>query len=215
VTALLAGVVAGYGVAIPVGAIAPLLMGLSARLGLRVGASAALGVASADVVFATAAVLGGRALADAIEPAAATMRWAAAVALAAFAARIAFVAWRDHRAAEAGVDGGEAGEGRVGLLSTPRRAYGALLGLTLLNPTTILYFAALVLGDQAAGARGAGAATLFVIGVFVSSASWQLLLAGGGAAVGRHLVSPTGRLVTALASSVVIAALALHVVLTA
>lgn len=208
---LLAGLVAGYGVAIPVGAIAPLLMSLSARSGLRLGSAAALGVASADGVYATAAVVGGAALAGALEPAAGPMRWAAAVALAAFAARIALVAWRDHRAVEPGVDAGV--RGRAELLSTPPRAYAALLGLTLLNPATIVYFAALVLGDQAAGGRGPGASTLFVVGVVVSSASWQLLLAGGGAAIGRHLVSARGRLVTALASSAVVAALALHLAL--
>jgi arginine exporter protein ArgO len=216
VSALLAGLVAGYGVAIPVGAIAPLLMGLSARSGLRVGAAAALGVASADGLYASAAVIGGAALAEAIEPAAGPMQWAAALALAAFAARIAFVAWRDHRAAAAEAPDGRADvRRRADLLATPGRAYGALLGLTLLNPATIVYFAALVLGDQAAGGRGSGASSLFVVGVFVSSASWQLLLAGGGAVVGRHLVSPLGRLVTALASSAVIAALALHLALTA
>ena len=53
--ALVAGLAAGYGVAIPVGAIAPLLMNISARSGLRVGAAAAAGVASADGLYAAAA----------------------------------------------------------------------------------------------------------------------------------------------------------------
>jgi arginine exporter protein ArgO len=207
--ALVAGLVAGYGVAVPVGAIGPLLMGLSARAGLRVGAAAALGVASADGLYAAAAVLGGTALAEAIEPAGSAMRWAATVALAAFAGRVALVAWRDHRAAGTRA----AVAGRAALLSTPARAYGGLLGLTLLNPATIVYFAALVLGDRAAGGRGGAAAAAFVAGAFAASASWQLLLAGGGAVVGRRLASDRGRLATALASSAVVAALAVHVAL--
>jgi hypothetical protein len=46
--ALVSGLLAGYGVAIPVGAIGVLILGLSARTSLRIGAGAALGVATAD-----------------------------------------------------------------------------------------------------------------------------------------------------------------------
>ena len=52
-----AGVVAGYGVALPIGAIATYLIGLSARECLRTAAGAALGVATGDAVFALGAVL--------------------------------------------------------------------------------------------------------------------------------------------------------------
>jgi arginine exporter protein ArgO len=54
---------------------------------------------------------------------------------------------------------------------------------------------------------------LFVAGAFVASASWQLLLAGGGSIVGRVLTGPKGRLATALVSSVVIVVLAVGLVL--
>jgi arginine exporter protein ArgO len=49
---------------------------------------------------------------------------------------------------------------------------------------------------------------VFVLAAFAASASWQLLLAAGGSAIGRVLTGPRGRLVTALVSSVVIAVLA-------
>lgn len=42
----------------------------------------------------------------------------------------------------------------------------------------------------------------------LASASWQLLIAGGGSLVGRVLTGPRGRRVTALASSAIIAGLA-------
>ena len=48
--AFLAGLLAGLGVAVPVGAIAVLVMSLAARTSFRVGAAAALGVATADGV---------------------------------------------------------------------------------------------------------------------------------------------------------------------
>jgi arginine exporter protein ArgO len=71
-----------------------------------------------------------------------------------------------------------------------------------------VYFAALVLGHG-----GAGGGVWFVAGAFLASASWQLLIAGGGSLIGRVLTGPRGRLTTALVSSAVIAALAVKILL--
>jgi arginine exporter protein ArgO len=201
--AVAAGVVAGYGVAVPVGAIAALLISLTARTSLRVGAAAALGVASADAVFAAVAVIGGAALAAVIAPITAPLHWVAAAVLLGLAARTAVTALRHHRE-------GATPSSAVGL-STPGRAYLGLFGLTVLNPTTIVYFGALVLGRRSSEA-GMVASVGFVMGVAAASASWQLLLAGGGSLVGRALTGPRGRLATALVSSAVIAALAVVLV---
>lgn len=203
--ALVAGLLAGYGVAVPVGAIAALIVGLTARTSLRVGAAAALGVATADGLYATAAVLGGAALARLIEPIAMPLRWVAAVVLIGLAVRTAVMALRHHRdpASARSVTG----------LATPGRAYLGLFGLTLLNPATVVYFGALVLGRQAADGLDSSGEVVFVLAAFVASASWQLLLAGGGSLVGRVLTGARGRLVTALVSSAVIAVLALTLVI--
>jgi arginine exporter protein ArgO len=120
------------------------------------------------------------------------------------AGRTAFTALRQHRSpaperARAGLD-------------TPRRAFLGLLGLTLLNPATIVYFGALVLGRQATGPLSPAAEVVFVAAAFAASASWQLLLAGGGSLVGHLLSGPRGRLTTALVSSTVIVALAVMTV---
>lgn len=195
--ALVSGLIAGFGVAIPIGAIAPLLMSLTARTSLKVGAAAALGVAAADGIYALVAVLGGASLARFIEPIALPLRIVAVLILLFIAVRIAISAFKPPAA------------GRSETFGTPARAFTGLLGLTLLNPTTILYFGALVLGWQAVGtATGAP----WVVGVLVASASWQLLLAGGGALIGRTLNTPRGRLWTSLISSVMIAILALAVI---
>jgi arginine exporter protein ArgO len=202
--ALVAGALAGYGVAIPVGAIAALIVSLTARTSLKVGAAAALGVATADGVFCAAAVLGGAALARLIAPVSTPLRWVAAAVLVVLAARTAVSAVRHH--AEAAAPREKRG------LTSPGRAYLGLLGLTILNPATIVYFGALVLGRRADDGVSAWGQVLFVVGAFVASASWQLLLAGGGSLVGRLLTGPRGRLTTALVSSGVIAVLAVGLV---
>jgi arginine exporter protein ArgO len=203
--ALVAGVLAGYGVAIPVGAITALIVSLTARTSLRVGAGAALGAASADGVYALAAVIGGTAVAGLIEPVSTPLRWVSAGVLVGFAVHGAVTALRRHGA-------GELRAREATGLSTPRRAYVGLLGLTLLNPATIVYFGALVLGRQAGDGQTWLTNTAFVAGVFLSSASWQLVLAGGGSLLAQVLTSPRGRLASALTSSTVIAVLAVLLV---
>jgi arginine exporter protein ArgO len=194
--AFLAGVAAGYGIAVPVGAIGVLIAGLSARSSLRVGAAAGLGAATADGVYALVAVAGGAAIAGLIAPIAEPLRWAAAAVLLALAGWTAIGAIRRRHRAPAE---------RTAPV-TALRAYLGILALTLLNPATVIYFAALVLG------RGdAGGGVWFVAGAFLASASWQLLIAGGGSLIGRLLTGERGRLITALVSSAVIAALAVQV----
>jgi arginine exporter protein ArgO len=248
-----AGVVAGYGVAVPVGAIAVLIAGLTARTSLRVGAAAGLGAATADGVYALIAVLGGAALAAAITPIATPLRWVAAVVLVLLAAYTARSALRRRspvtddvaepvspaspaapthdeaadarrvdpavleapargsavrRAGRGAARGAAAGRDTAWAdTPTPGRAYLGVLGLTLLNPATIVYFGALVLGRG-----GTGGGVWFVTGAFLASASWQLLIAGGGALVGRLLTGERGRRITALVSSVVIAILAVGLI---
>ena len=206
--ALIAGLLAGYGVAVPVGAIGALIVSLTARTSVKVGAAAAMGVATADGVYAVVAVLGGAALARMIEPVAVPLSWAAAAVLVAMAARTAINAIRHHRAAAPPAAG-------PGGLGTPGRAYLGLLGLTLLNPATVVYFGALVLGRQATDGLTAGREVVFVAAAFAASASWQLLLAAGGAVVGLFLTGPRGRLATSLVSSAVIVVLAIGLVVSA
>jgi threonine/homoserine/homoserine lactone efflux protein len=113
-SAFLAGVAAGYGIAVPVGAIAVLIVGLTARTSLRVGAAAGLGAATADGLYALVAVLGGAALAGLIAPAATPLRWGAALVLLGLAAHTAWTAVRRHR------DPAVAGDAAP---TTPLRAY--------------------------------------------------------------------------------------------
>ena len=162
-------------------------------------------MATADGLYAGVAVLGGTALAGVIEPVAGPLRVLAVVVLLLLAGQTALRAIRQHRdPARAARDGRG--------LTTPGRAFGAVLALTMLNPTTVLYFGALILGRQTSVPFAPGDAAIFVTAV-LASASWQLLIAGSGSLLGRVLTSPRGRLGTALVSSTLIVALAVGVLL--
>lgn len=205
--ALLAGLLAGYGIAIPVGAIATYLVALTARTSLKLGACAALGVATADGLYALIATIGGSALAPLIEPITLPLKWASVLILLALATRSATTAITQHRRLQSSAPS-------TTTPPSPLRAYFALLGMTMLNPTTVIYFTALVLGAQEATTPTHLEQSVFILAAFAASASWQLALATSGALLGRLLTTPTARLLTALLSSLLITSLALHLLLT-
>ncbi|MCF3125657.1 LysE family transporter [Streptomyces arenae] len=202
---LVAGLLAGYGISIPVGSVGAYLVALTARTSLRTGACAALGVATADGLYALAAAVGGASLSRFVTPVVVPLRWASVLVLLALAARGAAVGVREYR-------GRATAAGRTGTPPGPARAYAALLGITLLNPATVIYFAALVLGSPATASLTRPEQAAFALAAFAASTSWQLLLAGGGALLGRILTGARGRLCTALASSALITGLAVHLV---
>lgn len=203
IAALVAGLLAGYGIAMPVGAVATYLVALTARTSLRIGLCAALGVATADGLYALIAVFGGSAVTPVLQPIMLPMRWASALVLIALAVRGGAAAISQYRRLQA------SGQARLTPVR-PVRAYLELLGMTMLNPITVIYFAALVLGSQTTGPPDHLEQAVFILAAFVASASWQLLLAGSGALLGRVLTGSRGRLATALVSSTLICAIAVH-----
>jgi arginine exporter protein ArgO len=202
--ALVAGLLAGYGIAMPVGPVGTYLVALTARSSWRVGACAALGIASADGIYALVAAVAGSELAPLLEPIVVPLRWVSVVVLLALAVSGAVKAVRRYRAHRLT---GITQEMPVKALN----AYVGMLGMTLLSPMTVIYFAALVLGSGSANSSPVER-IVFVIAAFAASASWQLLLAGGGALLGRALTGHVGRLLTALSSCVVIVVLAIRLV---
>ena len=90
---VVSGLVTGWAIAVPVGAVAALLVTLTARTSWRVGASAAMGVATVDGVYAAVAVVSGAALAQLLAPVATGLRIASGVVLLVLAALTALHAW--------------------------------------------------------------------------------------------------------------------------
>ena len=84
---LVAGVVAGYGVALPVGAVATYLAGLGARERFRTAAAAALGLATTDALFALVAAIGGAGLETILRHVATPLTYLAAAVLIVLAVR--------------------------------------------------------------------------------------------------------------------------------
>lgn len=203
--ALLAGLLAGYSVAVPMGPVGSYLVTLTARTSIRVGAAAALGIAAVDGGYALGAVLGGAAAAAAIRPALGVLHWVSVVVLAAVAVRAVWSGVAVPRPV--------AGPSGAAAPASPLRAFAMLAGLTAVNPTTLVYFVALVVGLRADVAPGPLGQSLFVAAAFAASASWQLGLACGGALLGRMLSGTAARRVTALASGVLIGVLAVRLAL--
>jgi threonine/homoserine/homoserine lactone efflux protein len=201
IAAVVAGLLAGYGIAVPVGPMATYLVSITARTSLRVGVAAGMGIATVDGAYASLAVLGGATLADTIRPARGVLRWLSVAVLMVLAARVAWSGLQPSSAAPAPLS-------RPTPVLSPARAYVSFVGLTIINPSTVIYFVALVVGLRSSSSVSALDQVLFVAAVFAASASWQLLLAGGGAFLGRVLTGERGRRVTSIVSGFVIALLA-------
>jgi threonine/homoserine/homoserine lactone efflux protein len=169
------GVLAGYGIEIPVGAIAVLIVTTAARESFRVGVSAGLGAATADMTYATVAVVAGSALSSELRGIRTSLH-----AICGRGATDGCAGWVARRVS-LGPDGRRAA--RAG--SRPR-TYLRFLGLTLINPLTVIYFSSVVVANQTAA--GPLRASAFVAGVALASASWQTLLATSGALAGRAVV---------------------------
>lgn len=165
------GALAGLGIAIPVGAIAVLIVQTGITRGFRCAASAGAGAATADLLYAGLAVTGGTTLAAWIVSVQQPLRWVSAAVLSAIAIsglRHVPAQPRAHR---------EVPPAR----GTCAATYARFLGLTAVNPLTVVYFASVLLGTGLATDLPATQAAAFAFGAFVASLSWQTLLAATGA----------------------------------
>jgi threonine/homoserine/homoserine lactone efflux protein len=196
---LVAGLLAGLGVAIPLGAIGVMVVDAGMRGGMRPAAAAAAGVATADLLYAAVAATAGAAVAGALEPHAGALRLAAAAVLA-LVAVLGLRALRSRAEPAAAPPGG--------------RLYVRFLALTAVNPLTVAYFAALIAGLPAVASAPAEAKIVFVLAAGAASLSWQLVLAGAGATLHRRL-PPSARVYTALAGNALVLGLAAHMALAA
>ena len=189
--AFVAGILAGLAIALPVGAIAVLLITEGLRNGHRTAVAGALGVATVDLIYSSVAMVAGGIVTSLLTGHEKPVQLVASAVLLAVGVSGIVRAARTSPIVEPG--------------QLPRAVgatYLKFVGLTAVNPATALYFVALAatLGSRV---EGPGAAVAFVLGVFVGSASWQLVLALGSAALGPRLSPGLRRLTSFIGFGVV------------
>ena len=181
--AFLEGLVAGFGIAIPLGAVSILIVNTALDHGFRQGFVAGAGTATVDLLCASLAVFAGAAAVAFIAPYSSLLQIASGIALMAMGA-YGMMRFR-RRSKESEADQAKDGEMTV---------YAKFVALTLLNPFTVAYFLALIIGKGASWYFSLGDCLWFVAGVAMASLSWETVLAAIGALARKHL---TPRFMTA------------------
>jgi arginine exporter protein ArgO len=201
-TVFVAGLLAGGALAVPLGAIGLLLVREGLTGGMRAGAAGATAVATVDGLYCAAALLLGAAwepLVSSWGPVPGVMAGAVLIIMGGYGlaglARPAAVR-----------------EGRERHPS-PGRVFALFLGLTAVNPATLVYFVALTAALPASVAVHRAPA-VFVAGVVLASLAWQLALVAAGA-FGGGRIGGRGRAVVSGCGFAVVALLGAAAVVTA
>ena len=175
-SAFITGLLAGVAAAVPIGAVAVLLLDVAHRRGFSRAAAGGLGIAGADTLFAAAAVLLAGAAARLLANWTLLVNIVSAVTLvvvALLAVRSYVTESRDARPGGNAHDLSES-EARSGWLT-----FAVFLRAALVHPVTLVFYLALTLG-LTAGFDSWAAGAVFVAGVFIASAAWHVLLARVG-----------------------------------
>jgi threonine/homoserine/homoserine lactone efflux protein len=194
---------AGYGIAIPVGAIGVLIVNTGLRRGFGPGFMAGAGVATADFLYAALVALTGGALSSALAPFTLSLRIGSALVLLALGS---YGLWRARE-----ITGRRDARPTVWHGYAPLRTYARFLGLTLMNPLTVAYFAALMLANGAVATVMVADHVIFAVGAGLASLTWQTLLAAIGA-LGRRSLSPQFQRYTGVVGNLVVIGWGLRVV---
>ena len=166
ITFLLRGLIIGFSIAAPVGPIGVLCIRRTLAEGRAAGLVSGLGAASADAIYGGVAGFG---LAFISNFLVSQQVWLRLIG----GAFLCFLGLKTLLAKPAEQAAPGKGKGLLG-------AYASTFLLTLTNPMTIISFAAIFAGLGLAGASGNyGSAGVLVLGVFIGSALWWLMLSSG------------------------------------
>jgi len=193
---LLTGGGVGFSIAAPVGPIGALTIRRTLAQGRLVGFLTGLGAATADALYGAVAAYGLTFVTDALLAQELWLRLGGGLFL-------LYLGIQTFRARPAPLEQTTPASGLVA-------AYASTFVLTLANPTTILSFVAIFAGLRPLGADGDYlAASLFVLGVFLGSALWWLLLSTGVGLL-RHRLDQAGLRWVNRLSGIVIAAFGMY-----
>jgi threonine/homoserine/homoserine lactone efflux protein len=187
---VLRGLVLGFSIAAPVGPIGVLCIQRTLTRGLLYGLAAGLGAATADAIYGGVAGFGLTLVSDFFVSQGFWLRLLGGLFLCYLGLKTLCAA-PSTSAAEAG------GSGVLGV-------YAATLLLTLTNPMTILSFAAIFAGLGVDNLDSHIGAALLVLGVFIGSALWWLLLSGGVSLLRERIKPDLLRWVNRLSGGVIV-----------
>lgn len=193
---LLCGAVLGFAIAAPVGPIGVLCIRRSLAEGRKYGFVSGLGAATADALYGSVTALGLTFVSSLLVEG----RTYLGILGGAFLCYLGLKTFLARPVASAAAPG----KGSKGLLG----AYASTLLLTLTNPTTILSFAAIFAGVGVGAAGDNASIAWLVLGVFLGSALWWLVLSSG-MSLFRTKVSPWGMRLVNLVSGAAISAFGL------
>lgn len=162
---LIQGIALGFSIAAPVGPIGVLCIRRTLANGMGTGFISGLGAATADAIYGCIAVLGISAVSAFLLDHQSYLRLVGGVFL-------LYLGYTTFKSMPAEAAANASGEGLLG-------AYISTVFLTITNPMTIMSFAAIFAG-LGVGTRGENYISSFslVIGVFIGSMLWWLLLSG-------------------------------------
>jgi threonine/homoserine/homoserine lactone efflux protein len=208
---LVRGLALGFAIAAPVGPIGVLCIRRTLADGRLIGFVSGLGAATADAFYSATAAFGLTVVADLLVGQHIWVRLIGGLFLCYLGLRVLLRRPATRPAQTAPV----AHRGLAG-------AYISTLALTLTNPATILTFAAIFVGlglagtTRRAGTAGHAGAALLVLGVFLGSALWWLILSGGVALLRARFTARAMRAVNLVSGLLLLgfAALALASLLT-
>ncbi|MCL4303883.1 MAG: LysE family translocator [Anaerolineae bacterium] len=163
---LLKGLIIGFSIAAPVGPIGVLCIRRTLTQGRWAGLLSGLGAATADAFYGSVAGFGLTVISALLIG---QQFWFSLIG----GVFLCYLGGKTFAARPAETAAQNKGQGMI-------RAYVSTLFLTLTNPATILSFAAIFAGLGLANASGDySSASIMVLGVFLGSALWWLILSGG------------------------------------
>ena len=191
----LTGLVAGFAIAMPPGAVTSLIVRIGLQRGFRSALAAGWGTATVDGLYCVVAVLAGAAIVPLLGAVDAPLRIVTGLVLVGLGLRGIATARRE--APSAGSPDAR------DLIAT----YLRFIAITMVNPATLAYFVAVAFGFAGSVLNDAGA---FIGGVFVASLSWHAVLAlMSGSLHGR--LGPTARGALAVVANGVVIALGVRI----
>ena len=194
-SSFLTGLIAGFAIAMPPGAVTSLIVRIGLQRGFRSALAAGWGTATVDGVYCTVAVLAGAAIVPLLGAVDAPLRVVTGLVLVGLGVRGIATARRE--APSAGSPDARA------LVAT----YLRFIAITMVNPATLAYFVAIAFGFAGSVLNDAGA---FVVGVFAASLTWHAVLAlMSGSLHGR--LGPTARGALAVVANGVVIGLGLRI----